>query len=365
MNRVVIKIGTSSLTDQKGQLSEVKMKKIVHQVAKLQRSEVWQPVLVSSGAIAIGLESLGWSRQITVSEKQAAAAVGQGLLIEKYRQLFAKQGLQVAQLLLTRADIEDRKRFIHIRNTMETLIRHRIVPIVNENDTVAVEEIEFGDNDSLGSFVALVTEAQRFILLTDIDGLYTANPHRVAEAKRIDKIYEITKEIESLAAGSESMVGTGGMRTKVSAAKIATHSGIDVVIASFEEPNVVEKVLRNEPIGTRFYPQQRMSSKKSWLAYSTRSEGKLIIDQGAAQALTSRGSSLLLAGVKGVKGNFAVGAVVDIISEYDQLIGKGMVNFSDRDLVHLLERQSLGERFNNYHECIHRDQLVVLQEEEK
>lgn len=358
--RIVVKIGSSSLTDEQGRLSIEKTSRLVKQIAALQAMQEVQVLLVSSGAVAAGLGKLGWMRSsITMPEKQAAAAVGQGLLMNLYQQLFAENGMIIGQLLLTRSDIEDRKRFIHIRNTAETLIRNGILPIVNENDTVTVEEIRFGDNDTLGSLVALVTEADLLILLTDIDGLYTDNPKTNPEARRISDVWQITPELEEVAGGNGSVVGTGGMRTKLSAARIAVDSGIDVVVASSSEPDVLRRIVEGESIGTRFHSQHRLSSKKSWIAYGTRTEGRLSIDEGAVYALVERASSLLLPGIIGIEGDFQEGSIVEVAAHNGQVIGKGVINFSGRDLSLLLERRQMGEKLHNYHEVIHRDAMVI------
>jgi len=359
--RLVVKVGSSSLTDQHGCISEQKIKALVVQIAELLKRDQQKVVLVSSGAVATGLGRLGWSRsQITMPEKQAAAAVGQGLLIERYRTLFIEHGIEIAQLLLTRSDIEHRHRFICIRNTIESLLRNNILPIINENDTVAVDEIRFGDNDTLGSLVALVAEADLLVLLTDIDGLYTANPKKDAQAKRIDEVWEITAELHQSADDQGSAVGTGGMQTKLAAAEIATKAGIDVVIAASTEPNVLHRICAGEKVGTRFYASRRLPSKKSWLAFGTRHEGELVIDQGAVEALLYRSGSLLLAGIQQVSGDFHEGEVVLIQSPEGKQVAKGITNFSKEDLQLLLRKKENGEQLPKLHEVVHRDYMVVF-----
>lgn len=362
--RIVVKVGSSSLTDEQGRLSVEKMKRIVDQIAGLEEAGHGQVILVSSGAVAAGLGRLGWPRpNITIPEKQAAAAVGQGLLIETYGKLFAEHRITIAQLLLTRSDIEDRKRFIHIRNTAETLLQHGVLPVVNENDTVAVEEIRFGDNDTLAGLVALVANADLLILLTDIDGLYTENPKTNPNAERIQNVWEITRELEEMAGGSGSAVGTGGMRTKVAAARIATDSGIDVVVASSATSDVLLRIASEEAVGTRFHAKSRLNSKKSWIAFGPRAEGRLIIDSGAVRALIDRAGSLLLPGIVEVQGDFHEGSIVDLASEDGVVIGKGAASFSGRDLRLLMERRQAGERLHNIHEVIHRDAMVLYTQE--
>ncbi|MDQ0188779.1 glutamate 5-kinase [Alicyclobacillus cycloheptanicus] len=360
--RMVVKVGSSSLVDDAGRLSVEKLRRIVHQIVELQQSRQWQVVLVSSGSIAAGVSHLGWRRaSITLPEKQAAAAVGQTLLMETYQHLFNECSLAVGQVLLTRADIEDRKRFVHIRNTMLTLMRNGIIPIVNENDTVAVEEIRFGDNDTLASLTALVTEADKLVLLTDIDGLYTADPRARPDAARISDVWEITEDIERLAGGAGSSVGTGGMQTKVAAAKIAVQAGTDVIVTSSRIDQVLLQIAADTAVGTVFHARpEPWRLRQSWLAHGPHPEGVIDIDDGAAHALRTRPSSLLLPGVVWVEGDFQEGAVVELTVR-GHVLGKGITNFSARDLQMLLERRQQGERFYNLHEVIHRNDLVLIE----
>ena len=365
IQRVVVKVGSSSLTEAGGILSEKKMNDLVEQVTFLIQQGL-EVILVSSGAVAAGVGRLGWVRaSITIPEKQAAAAVGQSALMDTYQKYFQKHHLPVAQLLLTRLDLEDRKRFIHIRNTIETLLKKGIVPIVNENDTVAVDEIRVGDNDTLSSLVAIVAEADLLVMLTDIDGLYTKDPRKDPYAKKIDEVHVITKEMEKLAGGAGSIVGTGGMKTKMTAAKMAVKSGMQVVIASSKEPDVLEKIIQGDKVGTRFYPHGRLPSKKSWLAFSTRVKGRITVDPGAKDALVRLNKSLLMGGVVSVSGTFLEGAVVEICDPNGRCIGKGVSSFSSADLKLLLERKSRGPGSEKIHEVIHRDLMVILKEEEE
>ncbi len=261
--RVVVKIGSTSLTDESGCLSERKMAALASQIAKLRRDLHMDVLLVSSGAIACGRNKLGWlNREVTIAQKQAAAAVGQGILMNMYEQIFAEENVVIGQVLLTKSDVEDKNRMLCIERTIHTLLHHGVVPIVNENDTVAVDEIRFGDNDTLSSLVAVLAKADLLVLLTDIDGLYTANPHINKEAVRIDEVWEITGDMERAASQSATYIGTGGMKTKLKAAKLATEAGIEVVIASSTEQNVVLRILSDEQIGTRFHTSKpRLSAK--------------------------------------------------------------------------------------------------------
>ncbi|EPZ45139.1 hypothetical protein N007_10030 [Alicyclobacillus acidoterrestris ATCC 49025] len=361
--RMVVKVGSSSITDGHGRLSIEKMQRLVNQLILLRQSRDCQVILVSSGAIAAGLGRLGWDRAtITLPEKQAAAAVGQTLLMETYDQLFGDRGIVTGQVLLTRLDIEDRKRFVHIRNTVLTLLHGGIVPVVNENDTVAVDEIRFGDNDTLGALTALVSEADCLVLLTDIDGLYTGDPKADANATRLAEIWEITGEIEALAGGAGSAVGTGGMRTKISAAKTAVQSGIDVVIASSEEPDVLLRIADGEPVGTLFHARPApLAHRKSWLVHGPHASGVLQMDDGAVQALVAGTGSLLLPGIVRVEGDFHEGSPVALADVTGRVIGKGITNFSARDLDMLMDRRNRGERLENLTEVVHRNNLVVME----
>ncbi len=359
--RVVVKIGSSSITEANGQLSIAKLESYIDQMTRLYQEENVQLIVVSSGAVALGMAQLGWRRkESTMPEKQGAAAVGQGLLIHAYQQSFSKRGIDIAQLLLTKADIEDRKRFVNIRNTMETLLHFGVIPIINENDTVAVEEIRFGDNDTLSSFVAMVADADLLILLTDVDGLYTVNPRINANASKIDDVWNIDDAIEQMAGGQGSDRGTGGMRTKITAAKIATGSGIDVALASSESKDVLERIVHREKVGTWFHAKSgELTAKKSWMMFGTRTEGQVMVDAGAADALLRGNGSLLLPGILSVQGDFQEGSIVLIESENKQEIGKGVCNFSAWDLRLLIQRSQQGESMRNMQEVVHRNQLVL------
>lgn len=355
--RVVVKVGSSSLTDDQGNLNIAYMKRLVEELARLKKEQGIDVLLVSSGAIAAGLGVLNWSRPlVTMPEKQAAAAVGQGLLFETYKQLFAAHGQMVAQVLLTRGDIENRKRYVNIRNTLETLLHYGILPIINENDTVVVDEIRIGDNDTLGSWVGVLSEADLVILLTDIDGLYTANPREDPTARRIPVVKEITRELERAAGGKGSVHGTGGMKTKLKAAKIATQAGIELVIAHSRVDQVIARVVAGESLGTRFLPHKRLSGKKQWIAYGSKAKGRIFVDEGAAHALIHGGKSLLAPGIVRIEGTFVEGDAVEIALADETIIAKGIVNYSDADLRYLQEK-----REHHLREVVHRDRLIIME----
>jgi glutamate 5-kinase len=280
--------------------------------------------------------------------------------------LFRLQGLDIGQLLLTRSDVEDRRRFIHIRNTVLTLLRHGIVPVINENDTVAVDEIRFGDNDSLAGLAALVSEADRLVLLTDIDGLYTANPRTNPEATLISEIVELTDEIVALAEGPGSAVGTGGMRTKMTAAKMAVGAGVEVVIANGEVPDNLLRISEDQHIGTWFHPRpEPVGLRKSWLMHAPKSDGTVVIDDGAVKALLRSSGSLLLPGVTEVRGSFHEGGIVALEDVRGRKIGKGIASFASKDLVELMKRRKSGESLHDIHEVIHRNDMALVEEADR
>jgi len=338
--RVVIKVGSSSITID-GLIDHEQLEQLTTQIAYLIRKG-YEVVLVSSGAVAAGIGKLNWERDsLTLPQKQAAAAVGQGLLMHRYEQLFQCEGINVAQILLTNEDIADRKRYINAKNTFQTLLQNGIVPVVNENDTVAVDEIKFGDNDRLAALVAGVVEADALLLLTDIDGLYTDNPKHNSAAQKIDTIKTIDNSVLEMAKGAGSKAGTGGMITKLEAARIATLSGATVVIAQSSMPWVIKKVfIENQNVGTRFLPaEETMKHKKQWLAFASKPQGKIIIDEGAQTAIYNDNKSLLLAGVKSVSGNFCLGSVVEICTDFGHVIGKGVSSLASGELQLMLNSE--------------------------
>lgn len=360
MKTLVVKLGTSTLV-RDGAIDEVYIASLATQVAQL-REEGWQTVIVSSGAVRAGLNVIGLEKASTLPEKQAAAAVGQSMLMRAYRKTFSELGLHVAQLLLTRADTADRRRFLNARHTMNQLFAWGVVPIVNENDTVATDEIRVGDNDTLAALTALVAEADCVLLLSDIDGFYM--PGHEGPVPRIEKIDE---SIEAAAGGAGSIGGTGGMRTKIEAARIATQAGTDMVIAHGREPEVLLKVARgigagDLKIGTRFMPSANLRSRKSWIAYGRRVEGIIGLNDCARAALVDKGSSLLPIGIVEVEGSFQPGALV-LVKDSRGEIGRGLANFSAEDLRLIAGRHSseintiLGKE--SAKEAIHRDNLSL------
>lgn len=362
--RIVVKVGSSSLTHSTGKLNFSQMEKLVRQLADL-RHLGKEVVLVTSGAVGAGMGRLNMKRRPkTIPEKQAAAAVGQGILMQMYEKMFSEYGQTVAQVLLTRDDFADRRRFLNARNALLTLLSFGAIPIINENDTVTVDEIRFGDNDTLSAQVASLVEADLLILLTDIDGLYTANPKEDPAAQLITEVEEITPQIEGLAGGAGSVLGTGGMATKLAAGKIATSSGVGMIIAPAHRANILMEAVNGEPAGTFFRPSDnRIQSRKRWIAFGTPIQGKIIVDDGAERALTNRGKSLLASGITGVEGTFDIGNVVSIVNSRGVEFARGIVNYASEEIGQIRGAQSkeilkiLGRQ--DYDEVIHRDNLVL------
>ncbi len=363
-NRIVVKVGTSTLTHPTGKLDLRQMEKLVRELADLanQGKEI---ILVSSGSVGAGMGRLGFSkRPRNLREKQAVAAVGQGILLHMYEKIFAEYGLIVAQILLTRDDFAERSRYLNISHTFSQLLEYGVLPIVNENDTTAVDELKFGDNDSLAALVAGVIDADLLVLLTDIEGLYDAHPKLHPDAKKIDLIEEITPQVEALAGGAGSDLGTGGMSTKIQAAKICTNYGIPMVIASGTKEGVLQQILNGEQIGTLFLPrEEKLCGRKKWLAYGSPPAGQINVDEGAADALVKEGKSLLPIGILKVIGNFEAGATVSVVDSQGIEVARGITNYNAFELNKIKRKKTkeieniLGHK--DYDEAIHRDNLVL------
>jgi len=322
--------------------------------------------LVSSGAIVTGMARLGLpARPRSIPEKQAAAAVGQSALMWHYEQAFKKHGLQVGQVLLTGQDVADRGRYLNARNTLLALMDFGVLPIVNENDTVAVDEIKVGDNDNLAALVAHLIDADLLILLTDVDGLYTGDPRRDPEARRLETVEAITADIRNLVFDREGGVSVGGMSTKLEAAEKAGASGIPMIIASGHEAGVVARILGGEPVGTYFQPRDdRLAARKRWIGFAVRPRGRLTVDAGAKKALTESGKSLLPSGLVEVTGEFQAGEVVALAEAGGADFARGLVNYDAAELRKIRGAKTADiERALGYKglgEVIHRDNLVVL-----
>ena len=366
--RIVAKFGTGLLTGGKERLNERIMSGLAGQLAQLHSQGV-EMVIVSSGAIASGRQKLGLTKELKdVPFKQVLASVGQHRLVSLYERLFDRYDITVAQALLARADLLDRAGYLNARNTLLALLELKVVCVVNENDVVAVDELHeavFGDNDNLSAMVANLIDADLLMILTDTAGLYTADPHRHPEAQLIPQVEKIDLKIERLAAATASSLGTGGMITKIEAAKLATSFGVTVVIADGREPDVILRLARGESIGTRFLPtSSKLESRKRWMLSGLSTKGKLVVDSGAAKALKKQKRSLLAAGIKDLAGEFHRGAIVNIYDPEGSRLGCGITNYGSADLKVIKGAHSgkivtlLGYDYGS--EVVHRNNLVVL-----
>ena len=362
---LIVKVGSSLVTNNGDGLDRTAIADWAAQISDLVKQGK-QIVLVSSGAVAEGMQRLGWKkRPVEVNELQAAAAVGQMGLVQMYESCFAEHGLHTAQILLTHDDLRDRKRYLNARSTLKTLLDLRVIPIINENDTVVTEEIRFGDNDTLAALVANLIEADALVILTDQQGLFSADPRKDKDAQFINFETAGNLELEKMAGGSGSNVGTGGMLTKILAAKRAAHSGAHTIIASGREHNVLLRLANGEAVGTHLKSNQiKTIAKKQWLADHLRVGGKLVLDAGAVKVLKTEGKSLLSIGVVDVQGQFERGDVVACVSEAGIELARGIINYNSADTQKIKRKASSEiEKILGYveeSELIHRDNLVVL-----
>lgn len=359
---IVVKVGTSTLTGGKETLDTDFMADLVRQLCQV-ADEGHKVVLVTSGAIRSGIAALNLKPMLSLAEKQAAAAVGQSLLMHTYRELFARYGRHVGQVLLTRADVEDRERFRNARQTFQQLLRWSVIPIVNENDTVSTEEIQFGDNDMLAALTALVTDADIVILLSDVDGFFVkppkGRPYLAREIRELD-------ETVWRSAGKSGKFGTGGMVSKLQAAEVLMNCGILMVLANGRTQDVIPRIVNGEQIGTKFVPKRQLPARKRWLAYVPRVKGQIVVNEGAKRSIVADGKSLLPAGVLGVAGEFESGDVVALVDGLGNLFAKGITNYSANEVSKIAGLHSdkvaniLGA--GRKPEVVHRDNLVVLSE---
>lgn len=365
--RIVVKVGTSTITYANGKRNFSQIDRLARELSDLQ-NQGKEMILVSSGAVAVGVDRLGLSaKPSTIPGKQACAAVGQGVLMHTYEKFFADYGQIVAQVLITRTEAIDRHRYTNCRNTFMTLLQQGVIPIVNENDVVALDELKIGDNDNMSALVAGIVDADLVIILSDIDGLYTANPATHPEATLVHTVQEITPEIEASAGGVGSSRGTGGMATKIQAAKAATNSGIQLVIASGTEKNAIPRILQGEEIGTLFVSREnRLQFRKRWLAFGAKIQGSIVVDDGCAKAIRKAGGcSILPAGIYQVVGDFLSGSTISVIDKEGHELARGLVHYTAAELEKIKGCKSsdiegiLGHK--NYDEVIHRDDLVILQ----
>lgn len=377
VQKIVVKVGSSTLSEG-AHLNEAALDGLVHDLAIVKQDGV-EVILVTSGAIAAGWPQLGFrQRPQTLPGLQAAAAVGQIRLMAAYEERFRYYGQRAALLLLTQDDFSDRKRYIRMSDTLRTLLHLGAIPIINENDTVAVEEIKVGDNDTLSAYVTNLAEAQLLVILSDQAGFYTADPRVHRDTQLIDTVTTISAEMWAAAGNAGTNVGTGGMLTKLRAAEIVTGSGEMMVLADGKEPLAVTRILKGERLGTLFLPQTRITSKKRWIAYSRPPKGRLLVDNGARDALVQGGKSLLPVGIRRVEGHFDYGDTVSCftpdktassvgvssLSRWGREFARGLVNYNATETAQLAGKQTqdidkiLGYR--DYDEIIHRDNLVLL-----
>lgn len=369
--RIVVKVGSSTLMHETGKLNLGRMELLVRQLVDL-KNQGREVLLVTSAAVGAGMGRLNIQEYPKeISARQALAAIGQGILMHTYEKFFGEFGIAVAQILLTKDDVADRQRYLNARNTLRQINEYGVVPIINENDTVAFDQIKVGDNDTLAAMVAGLADADLLVLLSDIDGLYTKDPRKDSAAKRIPVVEDITPEIEGLAGGGGSKFASGGMATKIAAARIAVAQGIPMVLTDgsfryclhFLNEGVADDKPGNLPEGTLFIPRTHfLGSRKGWLAFSTRPAGTIVIDEGASIALLEKGKSLLPSGVLQITGDFQRGAVVEIKFE-NRIIARGIVNYSLEETERIKGRHSseiegiLGPGHDQ--EVIHRDNLSL------
>lgn len=364
--RIVVKVGSNILTEDHGLNLKV-IGSISRQICRLIRSGT-EVILVSSGAMASGLRKVGLERRPDeIPKRQAVAAVGQAGLILEYEKAFAKFNRQVAQILLTSDDLSHRKRYLNARNTLNTLLGWQVVPIINENDTVKVEEIKFGDNDTLAAMITLLMDADILINLTDIDGLYDKDPRTYADAELIPVVATIQKRIEQYASDIPGALGTGGMLTKIRAARKLTSAGVPMVIANGMGKDILLRLFAGKELGTFFVPKkQKLAKRKCWIAFNLKPQGALTLDKGAVNAIMKRGKSLLPSGIVRVDGDFRIGAAVTFKNQENRVLGTGLTNYSAEDI-----RKIMGLRTNMiinrlgykpYDEVIHRDNLAITAE---
>ncbi len=368
VRRLVVKVGTYTLSDPQGRLDRRQVKNLSDQIAAIRRRGL-EVVLVSSGAIAAGVEMLGLpERPKDIPSLQAASSVGQGMLLRTYADFLARHGILVGQVLFTQYDFAHRRQYLNARNTFRRLLQQGVLPLVNENDAVAVEEIRFGDNDRLAALVAVLTGADLLIMLSDIAGLYNADPLLVRDAELIHEVERITPELVRAAGKAGKEHASGGMAAKLEAARIANAAGIGVIVAPGRESRVLERVLEGERLGTYFHPAgKRMRGQKHWIAYGSAPKGAIVVDDGAREAILRGGKSLLPAGVLECRGDFGAGDPVEVLDRQGRKIARGICGLSSSDLERVkgLHTREAARRLEGIcEEVIHRDYLVVLEKPE-
>jgi len=369
VKRVVIKVGSGVLTSSDG-LNMAVIDGLTTDICALKR-EGLEVILVSSGAIASGMKKIGMSkRPQSVSQQQAMAAVGQSSLIMAYEDAFERHGHKVAQILLTRDDLTHRRRYLNARNTLFTLLSWDIVPIINENDTVVVDEIKFGDNDNLSAMVTNLTESQLLVNLTNIDGLFDKDPRNHKDARLIRVVQKVDRKITKFASSIPGFLGTGGMASKIKAAQKVTLRGVPAIIANGLKPDILKLIFLGKEEGTLFLPGEApLCSRKHWIAFTKSPRGEIVIDRGAERAILKQGKSLLPSGIREVRGRFSLGNSVLLLNESGKGLAVGMVNYDSGDIKKIMGAKSseiesrLG--FKHDDEVIHRDNLVLADQMEE
>jgi glutamate 5-kinase len=363
--RVVVKVGSAVLTGEKGMNQDV-INNLAHEIAFL-HSSGREVILVTSGAVAAGRKKLAVddSLKIDLKEKQALAAVGQSALMHIYDTAFSSYNKNIAQILLTHSDLADRDRYLNVRNTILTLFHFGVIPIINENDTVSVEELRFGDNDNLGALVTNLIEADMFICLTDVVGLYSGNPISDPAAKPVYTVAEITPEVEAMVGNVKSVLGTGGMQSKIRAAKMVAAGGGSSFIGPGREKRILQQLFSGEMIGTFFLPRkEKIQGRKRWIAYVLKSRGSVVLDDGACAAISAHGKSLLPSGIMEVRGSFGIGESIQCLNRKNECVAVGLTNYCSED-IDKIKRSHSGEIFDilgfkDSDEVIHRDNLVLM-----
>ncbi|MCW8860304.1 MAG: glutamate 5-kinase [Deltaproteobacteria bacterium] len=369
VKRVVVKIGSGVISNASG-LENGQVAAISEDVCQLLDAGL-EVILVSSGAVAAGKGQLGISgRPQTIPQKQAAAAIGQTRIIREYKETFQSRNYNVAQVLLTRDDLSNRRRYLNARNTVMTLLEYGVTPIVNENDTVVVEEIRFGDNDNLSALVTTLVDADMLIILSDVDGFYDQDPAENPQAQLIPIVEQVTPKIEALGGTAKSSLGTGGMTTKLKAAKKAALSGVGTLIVNGRSPNILARIFAGEEVGTYFLPaQSKLTAKKHWIAFSKKPRGKIMVDEGGCLAVVKGGKSLLPSGICGVDGGFERGDAVRLCDRDGHEFARGVISYSLAETLQIMGKQSadiekiLGYKYRD--EVVERDNLVLTVEGEE
>jgi len=364
IKRVVIKIGTSVLLDKEKKININMVRNIARQVRRI-KNEGIEAIVVSSGAIACGMESIGLKKKPKEIEKrQALASVGQIILMKMYMDTFQRDRMKVGQVLLTHEDIKSKDRCLNLMNTLNTLLSMKIVPVINENDALSFKEIRFGDNDNLSALIAQITNADLLLLLSDVEGLFNKDPKKHSDARIISVVKRIDEKIEKTAGGTKSEKSTGGMVSKLEAAKKAGYYGIPTRVVMGDVKNIIWKAIKGEDVGTLFLPERKMARNKWWTAFAFKVRGRIHLDRGAENAVTRAKKSLLPSGVTGIEGDFARGDCIELDNMDGKVIGRGITNYSSADIDKIKGLKSvdiekkLGYKYAE--EVVHRDNMVVI-----